>query len=932
MSSKEGLETNFYNKNNDNGTIPISDDIINYKMDKKIGEGRFSKVYLAIHKLTSEKVAIKIIYKNNDSSKDLLQRIKSEMEILKKVKHNNICKLFSIIETEQRIYIIQEYIEGIDLLSFIKQAEKLGIKLKRIIYYFRQIVSAINYLHNVHKISHRDLKPENILIDNNHDIKLIDFGLSKIFKNKENKIIKLKTHCGSPFYASPEMIKGEKYYGNISDIWSLGVILYFMIFDELPFYESDLGRLYKKILEEKYTIPKDKIKLVGKDAIDLIKKMLEKDPKKRIKINEIMEHNFFKKENNVLCIGINLNEIVIPVDEDILDEIYDKFGYDKENIRISILKNIYDYGRSLYLILLQKKIKSGIKSIADLKSDLYIDYIKNENNKMKKYESKIENVIKERVKNNKNQNENLLINHDGEKDNEYNNNEKDSSSNKKLNLQIEENQNKIHKRRNKSQINIYEPEKIKRILTNENSNKYTNNKSNIQNKMSQKIIKGEKNIKKFKTLFHKKNESLIIKSNIVTQTFKTNKIKNKNIKIIRQIQTKEISNNKEKILFKAKKLQKNKTYFNSRTEIKSENNNNFNKIVNTKTKKEENPNNLSQLDKSKQIKENKYIKIKKEIRKHFSLTPNKNKTLDISENKNKEQRFFSHTNNNSINKDNSYINKTINSNLTRHKNQMIRDLLLKKSYNNNIKKLKKDFLKSNEKTLKKEEDKKYNNLTYLKASTNFNKTVINVNDKISTSNIKHQRGKKIKLIISENNFHKNKFKDKNKMNHNKIRTTKNSQTKIIKTNNNSNNNKYINLTNENSIINKYKPKKIMIKKDEKINNQKISIDNNNNKFEDPFDLNFIYFFEEKEKIKNLVEKDLKKKKIKFIEIEKGYEKNINYKCYKDSGLRFNININNLKSKTNVEQSKIFICKIKNGSMNINNDFLNFVNSFYRVYI
>ena len=119
MSSKEGLETNFYNKNNDTNKFPISDDINNYRMDKKIGEGRFSKVYLAIHKLTSEKVAIKIIYKNNDSSKDLLQRIKSEMEILKKVKHNNICKLFSIIETEQRIYIIQEYIEGIDLLLFI---------------------------------------------------------------------------------------------------------------------------------------------------------------------------------------------------------------------------------------------------------------------------------------------------------------------------------------------------------------------------------------------------------------------------------------------------------------------------------------------------------------------------------------------------------------------------------------------------------------------------------------------------------------------------------------------------------------------------------------------------------------------------------------------------------------------------------------------
>ena len=552
---------------------------------------------------------------------------------------------------------------------------------------------------------------------------------------------------------------------------------------------------------------------------------------------------------------------------------------------------------------------------------------------MKKYEYNIENVIKERVNINENKNMNLLINHDEKKDNEYINNEKDSSSNKNLNLQIEENQNKFYKSKNKSQsqINIYDSEKIKRILTNENSNKKTNIKSNMSKKNSQKIIHGEKNIKKFKTLFDKKNENLNIKnkSNIETKTFKTNKMQNKNIKIVRNIQIKDISNNKEKKLLHSKKLQKNKTYFNSKTKTKFPNNNDSKKIYNVKTKIEENSNNYSHVNKSKQNlskfdskkkeKENKYIKIKKEMRKHSSLTLN-NKTLDISENKFKEKRILSLTNNNSINKDNSYINKTINSNLTRYKKHMIKDLLLKKFYINNIKKLKKDFLKLSEKTLKKEEDKKYNNLTYLKTSTNFHKTNINTNtnNKISTSNIKHQKGKKIKLIISENNFHKNKFKDKNKKIQNKVRTTKNSKTKIIKAVNNSNNdhNKYSNFTTENSIISKNKQKKIIIKNDKIISNEKISINSNNKGFEYPFDLNFIYFFKEKDNIKKFVEKDLKKKKIKFNEIGKDYEKNINY----------------LKSENNIEQSRIFICKIKNSSININNEFLNFVNSFYRVYI
>ena len=406
------MSLNYLEKNSDkkikDNILLNSDDINNYKMDKKIGEGRFSKVYLAIHKLTLEKVAIKIIFKNHNKSIDFLDRIKSEIEILKKVKHNNICKLFSIIETEERIYLIQEFIEGQDLLYFIKLKEKPEIKLKQICNYFRQIISAINYLHNVLHISHRDLKPENILINEKNEIKLIDFGLGKIYKYK-NKIIKLKTHCGSPFYASPEMIKGDKYYGNISDIWSLGVILYFMLFEELPFYDSDVVRLYRKILDGKYKMPKDKINLVGKDAVDLIKKILEKEPDKRIKINEIMEHKWFKKENNELFIGFNINEIVIPIDEDILDEINNKYGFDKEKIRYSILKNIYDNGRSIYLILLNKKINDGIKSISDLKSDLYINYINDENNKIKHYQNNIDNAIKERVKTYENSNLSLGI-------------------------------------------------------------------------------------------------------------------------------------------------------------------------------------------------------------------------------------------------------------------------------------------------------------------------------------------------------------------------------------------------------------------------------------------------------------------------------------------------------------------------------------------
>ena len=274
-------------------------------------------------------------------------------------------------------------------------------------------------------------------------------------------------------------------------------------------------------------------------------------------------------------------------------------------------------------------------------------------------------------------------------------------------------------------------------------------------------------------------------------------------------------------------------------------------------------------------------------------------------------------------------------NITKHRKRMIRDLIMKKSFNNNIQKLKKDFLKINEKALKKKKDKNSNNLIYLKTSTNCHKTNIKINKNISTK-IKHQKGKEIKLFTPENNFFKNKFKNRNKNNivHNKVRSTKNSQIKISKTTNISNYNyeSYINFT-ESPINKKYRQKKILNSSVEKVENKKIPIDKNQNdidKYESPFDLNFIFFNKEEVQIKTFIEKDLKKKKIKFNKIDS--EKNINYKCFKNSGLRFNIDINKLRKEKNIEQSNIFICKIKNVSINDKYDFLNFVNSFYRVYI
>ena len=821
--SLNDLEKNFNKKNNDKITTN-SDDINNYKMDKKIGEGRFSKVYLAYHKLTSEKVAIKIIFKNKNKSPDFLDRIKSEIEILKKVKHNNISKLFSAIETEERIYLIQELIEGHDLLYFINLKEKPEIKLKQICYYFRQIISAVNYLHNVLNISHRDLKPENILINEKNEIKLIDFGLGKIYKYK-NKIIKLKTHCGSPFYAAPEMIKGGKYYGNISDIWSLGVILYFMIFGELPFYDSDLTRLYKKILEGKYIIPKEKINLIGKDAVDLIKKMLEKEPDKRIKINKIMEHNWFKRENNDLFIGFNFNEIVMPFDEDILEEIYNKYGYNKEKIKISILKNIYDNGRSLYLILLDKKIKNGEKSIADLKCDLYVNYINNENNKLKYYGNNIENVIKERVKSYENPKISL---NKYEENNNYNNSENELSLSKKNEIQVKEFQNKFVNNKNKSQNNIYESKNIKMILKKVSShNKNVHNKPIIKNIIKNEIIKNELHIIEKKKLIDKKHENFNNKHklNIIPGKLIKNSNGNKTIKVKKKLDIKDISKKNNKIDKNEKKYKEKGKYFNSEINIQIHNHNNSQKNIKLLYKtnnisKSQKSSEASLMNKSQKIltkfeslkKENKIFETQSHIRNDNPLTLYTHRSADLSKNNYKTKEFSFYINNNLMNRNDFYLNKTIKSELIQHKVNKLKNLILNNAHNsinNNYKNIKKDFLKQKEKIYIKEENRKAHILTNLNARTEYNNhSVIMINKKIP------QKEKNLKIFSPEHNFKKNKIVNKRKINNNQIKSSKNLKSKTNKTLNNSINNqiKHSYLAIEISNNNKFSPKKKANKK------------------------------------------------------------------------------------------------------------------------
>ena len=275
-----------------NGKDNSKDIIGDYLIKQKIGEGTFSKVKLGINMFTGQKVAIKILNKKKLIEEEGIERVIRELKILSELNHPNIIKIYKIIEDEKHYYVVMEYCEEGELFNYIVEKNNLTDSESAFFYY--QLINAIEYLH-LNGIAHRDLKPENILLGENNLIKIIDFGLSNYFD--ENKL--LSTPCGSPCYASPEMIRGENYNGADNDIWETGIILYAMLCGYLPFENSPNAKdnkiLFKKILSLKLDYPN----FLTDSSVDLLKRILVADPKERIKIDQIKNHSFYLKGKKV---------------------------------------------------------------------------------------------------------------------------------------------------------------------------------------------------------------------------------------------------------------------------------------------------------------------------------------------------------------------------------------------------------------------------------------------------------------------------------------------------------------------------------------------------------------------------------------------------------------------------------------------------------
>ncbi|XP_037758132.1 maternal embryonic leucine zipper kinase isoform X1 [Chelonia mydas] len=314
-----------------------------YELYETVGTGGFAKVKLGRQLLTGEKVAIKIMDKL--ALGDDLPRVKTEIDAMKNLSHQHICRLYHVIETSKKIFMVLEYCPGGELFDYIISKDRLSEEEARI--FFRQIVSAIAYVHS-QGYAHRDLKPENLLIDAEHNLKLIDFGLCA--KPKGGLDYQLNTCCGSPAYAAPELIQGKAYIGSEADIWSMGVLLYALLCGFLPFDDDNVMALYRKIMRGKYEVPK----WLSASSILLLHQMLQVDPKKRIAVKHLLNHPWLMQDYSY-AVQWQSKYPLGHLDDDCIIELSVFHKCSRQSMTKLISEWKYDQISATYLLLQSKK-------------------------------------------------------------------------------------------------------------------------------------------------------------------------------------------------------------------------------------------------------------------------------------------------------------------------------------------------------------------------------------------------------------------------------------------------------------------------------------------------------------------------------------------------------------------------------------------------
>ncbi|KAJ6621386.1 kinase-like domain-containing protein [Mycena sp. CBHHK59/15] len=336
-----------------------------WKIGRTIGTGSSGRVRIARNSKTGQYAAIKIVSKTVLDSTTSLNRLVDDTEhsqlslereivVMKLIDHPNILRLYDVWETSTELYLILEYVKGGELFEYLCTKGKLSTE--EALGYFQQIIAAIDYCHHFN-IAHRDLKPENILLDEDFNVKIADFGMAAWQANGM-----LRTSCGSPHYAAPEIVSAKAYNGSAADIWSCGVILHALLAGRLPFDDEDLGVLLEKVKVGIFDMPGD----IDPLAQDLIRKMLTTKVEDRITMLDVLAHPFYtsKRPKGINPIIPDLDHIARPIgslasiDPDIFANLRTLWhGIPDSDIVESLRNDEQNWQKGVYHLLVQYRSK-----------------------------------------------------------------------------------------------------------------------------------------------------------------------------------------------------------------------------------------------------------------------------------------------------------------------------------------------------------------------------------------------------------------------------------------------------------------------------------------------------------------------------------------------------------------------------------------------
>uniref|UniRef100_A0A672SL42 BR serine/threonine kinase 2 n=1 Tax=Sinocyclocheilus grahami TaxID=75366 RepID=A0A672SL42_SINGR len=323
-----------------------------YRLEKTLGKGQTGLVKLGIHCVTCQKVAIKIVNREK-LSESVLMKVEREIAILKLIEHPHVLKLHDVYENKKYLYLVLEHVSGGELFDYLVKKGRLTPKEAR--KFFRQIISALDFCHS-HSICHRDLKPENLLLDEKNNIRIADFGMASLQVGDSL----LETSCGSPHYACPEVIRGEKYDGRKADVWSCGVILFALLVGALPFDDDNLRNLLEKVKLGVFHMPH----FIPPDCQNLLRGMIEVDATKRLTLEQIQKHTWYIGGKNEpepeqpapRKVAIRMLPSTEDIDPDVLESMHSLGCFrDKNKLMKDLLSDDDNQEKMIYFLLLDRK-------------------------------------------------------------------------------------------------------------------------------------------------------------------------------------------------------------------------------------------------------------------------------------------------------------------------------------------------------------------------------------------------------------------------------------------------------------------------------------------------------------------------------------------------------------------------------------------------